>query len=73
MKNTNMNNANGFDGLPTNCVELQKLGHTLNGFYLVNEEGAPNKHEFEIAFCRFEQTNGSKDGMIFVHCSSFDK
>jgi len=60
-----MNDVNGFDGLPTNCVELQKIGHSLNGFYLVNEKGAPNKNEFEIAFCRFiEQTNGSKDGII---------
>ncbi len=41
-----------FYGLPSNCSELERIGYTLNGFYLVNET---SNRKIEIVFCRFQQ------------------
>ena len=47
-----------FYGPATNCGELEKLGFTLNGYYLVkaNEESNP----IEVVFCRFKFPRESK-------------
>lgn len=50
-----------FYGPPTNCSDLQQLGYTLNGFYLVNKteanffDGDGIGHQIETVFCAFKQ------------------
>jgi len=45
-----------FYGPPNNCVDLSKLGYTLNGYYLVN--GSKNSSNIEIVLCRFQLPPG---------------
>ena len=47
-----------FYGPPNSCTELNKLGYTLNGYYLVN--GSASSHHIEFALCKFGATE-SKD------------
>jgi len=60
--NLSLKDTKRFYGPPASCDDLQKLGYTLNGFYLVNGEGLLNKNGFEIVLCRFEDAKGSTDG-----------
>jgi len=41
-----------FYGPPTNCIELGKLGYTLNGYYLVKDSN--NGGQIEVILCRFQ-------------------
>jgi len=43
------NSSKPFHGPPANCIELQKIGYTLNGYYLVNSSGSNN--EIEVVRC----------------------
>jgi len=56
-----------FYGPATGCLELGKLGYTLNGLYLVNGEGLQpssnrQNNQIEVVECRFHQKmqHGSK-------------
>ena len=55
-KETNLteeeNSSRPFYGPPTNCIELGKLGFTLNGYYLVQESN--NGGQLEVILCRFQ-------------------
>ena len=51
---------NRFYGTGTGCLELGKLGYTLNGFYLVNKEdrqplNSGTNNQIEVVECRFHQ------------------
>jgi len=51
---------NRFYGPATGCLELAKLGYTLNGFYLVNGEdrkslNSETNNRIEVVECRFHQ------------------
>ena len=37
--------------MPSNCDDLSKLGHTLNGIYLVKGENSP---KVDMVFCNFQ-------------------
>ena len=52
-----------FYGPPTNCVELGKLGYTLNGYYLVN--GSKNSNQIEVVSCQFQPPPGNNESMFF--------
>jgi len=55
MKNSKKGEKNitkPFYGPPTNCIELGKLGYTLNGYYLVKESN--NGGQIEVILCRFQ-------------------
>ena len=39
------------DGMPTSCADLRIIGHTLNGFYLING----TKKNIETVYCDFTQ------------------
>jgi len=41
-----------FYGPASNCVDLSKLGYTLNGYYLVN--GSKSSSSIEVVLCRFQ-------------------
>ena len=48
-----------FNSNPTNCDDIGKLGHTLNGFYIVN--GSDSRGRFVVTFDQFQlQQTGSK-------------
>jgi len=59
------NNSNvqpTFYGPPTNCLELSKLGYTLNGFYQVKPNSSQIADEFtqlETVYCAFKQPAGT--------------
>ncbi len=63
--NNDEENMIRFYGPPSSCKELGKLGYTLNGYYLVenNENGKIKKEEggeIELIFCRFQLATGTK-------------
>ena len=56
-------------GVPSNCNELNTLGHTVNGIYLVKSESSNKKNtaiklnsRIEAVYCDFNspKTNSSK-------------
>lgn len=47
-----------FYGPPTNCAELQKLGHTLNGYYLIKGKKISNANGIQVVYCQFDQPPG---------------
>jgi len=47
-----------FYGPPTNCYDLGKLGHTLNGYYLVKGNESSNKNKMVTVYCAFQQAQG---------------
>ena len=48
---------------PTNCIELEKIGYTLNGYYLVN--GSENSNQVEVVLCRFKLPPGNNTESIY--------
>ena len=52
-----------FYGPASSCVELGKLGYTLNGLYLVDCADKSQKGKIEVIECRFKQPQGSKEGV----------
>jgi len=54
-----------FYGPPSNCVDLSKLGYTLNGYYLVN--GSKSSNNIEIVLCRFQLPPGVNESYIYIH------
>ena len=51
-----------FFGPPTNCLELSKLGYTLNGFYQVKPNRSQIADDFtqlETVYCAFKQPAGT--------------
>jgi len=56
----NDNNTSGarFYGPPTNCSDLGKLGHTLNGYYLVKGSDKSTKNRITTVYCAFHQAKG---------------
>ena len=48
-----------FVGPPTSCETLAKLGHTLNGFYLIKGNDRKSKgdqiNKIQTVFCQFKQ------------------
>lgn len=54
----NNSNEQNFTGPPTNCKELNLLGHTLNGYYLVNGTGK-NVKKIVTVYCNFKDLNNS--------------
>ena len=42
-----------FYGPPTNCSELEKLGYTLNGYYLVKNNNPSNRNKIVTVYCAF--------------------
>ena len=52
----NSNQANRkFYGPPTNCSDLGKLGHNLNGYYLVKSSDPSQKNKMMTVYCAFRQ------------------
>jgi len=49
---------------PTNCIELEKIGYTLNGYYLVN--GSENSNQVEVVLCRFKLPPGNNTESIYI-------
>lgn len=61
------NSINRFYGPATGCLELTKLGYTLNGFYFVTGEdrqplNSETNDQIEVVECRFHQKMRSKVG-----------
>jgi len=54
-----------FYGPASNCVEISKLGYTLNGYYLVKGKNQTKNNQVEVLGCRFKHPDGSKEGIIF--------
>ena len=53
-----------FMGMPTSCKDLQQLGHSLNGLYLVNKSlPTTQRTKSETVFCNF-QSHTPLNGMI---------
>lgn len=51
-----------FYGPAYNCGDLEKLGYTLNGYYLVNNyENATNRKR-DVVLCRFKQSRSGNQG-----------
>ena len=51
-----------FYGPPTNCSELQQLGYTLNGYYLVKGQASNSlstniieNNKIGVVYCQFKQ------------------
>ena len=44
-----------FFGPPANCSEVEMLGYTLNGYYLVKSNDPTNKNKITIVYCAFRQ------------------
>jgi len=42
-----------FIGPPSNCNDLNKIGHTLNGLFLVKENSTTNS-KISVIFCDFQ-------------------
>jgi len=42
-------------GPPTSCEELQKLGYTLNGYYLIKCKDKLDLNRIQVAYCQFQQ------------------
>ncbi len=71
-----------FYGPPTNCSDLQQLGYTLNGFYLVNKTeanslGGGTSYQIETVFCAFKQEGSFNSsavenpvGILKIHSSN---
>ena len=49
-----------FYGPPTSCEELQKLGYTLNGYYLIKGKDKLDANRIQVVFCQFQQQPGTK-------------
>jgi len=43
---------------PTNCKELNLLGHTLEGFYLVKGIDESGNRKIKTVYCTFKEENG---------------
>jgi len=54
-----MNSA--IKGMPTSCKDLQQLGHSFNGFYLVRKS-KPNSSgaKIETVYCDFQSSEDYK-------------
>lgn len=50
-----------FYGPSTGCIELGKLGYTLNGYYLLN--GSEISNQVEVVLCQFKLT-GNDESMF---------
>lgn len=44
-----------FYGPPTSCNDLQKLGYTLNGYYLIKQTDESNHSAIQVVYCTFRQ------------------
>ena len=51
---------------PANCAELEKIGYTLNGYYLVNN-GSENSNQVEVVLCRFKLPPGNNTESIYIY------
>lgn len=51
-----------FYGPASNCHELGKLGHTLNGFYLVKGKDESISRSVEAVLCQFQVPEKSQEG-----------
>ena len=42
--------------IPTSCEDLSKIGHTVNGIFLVNKAGDTNEQKLKLSavFCDFQ-------------------
>ena len=47
-------------GMPTNCNDLQLLGHKLNGLYLVKTARPNQGSKFGTVFCDFQSSTAVK-------------
>jgi len=47
-------------GIPTSCKDLQQIGHSLNGLYLI-KKSLPNNQgtKIQTVFCDFQSTTSS--------------
>ena len=54
-----------FYGPASSCKELERLGYTLNGLYLVDCKDKSLNGKIELIECRFKQPHGSKEGIRF--------
>ena len=47
-----------YEGPPTSCKTLTKLGYTLNGYYLIKgndqQSKSDKKNKIQVVFCRFK-------------------
>ena len=60
-----------FYGPPTSCGELNSLGYTLNGYYLVKDKEkdySTSSRGIKVVFCQFKKIQGTKD-----QCKTFFK
>ena len=55
-------NAKRFYGPPTSCDDLNKLGYTLNGYYLIKAKEKLDASRIQVTYCRFHQPTGVKQG-----------
>jgi len=51
-----------FYGPASSCVEISKLGYTLNGYYLVRGDNKTQIDQVEVLSCLFKRPDGSKEG-----------
>ncbi len=60
-------NNKEFTGMPTNCIELSRIGHSLNGFYTVRSRGSDKrKNKIETIFCNFKKNELQTFGIILI-------
>ena len=64
-KNVTRASQEKFYGPASSCLEISKLGYTLNGYYLVKGKNQTKNDQVEVLGCRFNHPNGLKEGIYY--------
>ena len=66
----NMQDENQPKEMPTSCKDLQKLGHKLNGFYLIKTARPNQGAKIETVFCDFQSSTRLETGILQIYSFS---
>ena len=65
-------NTENAKGMPTNCKDLQLLGHQLSGFYSVKTQLKHQTAKIETVYCKFQASSNSKGSIFYrIQLASF--
>jgi len=56
-------------GMPTNCKDLQLLGHKLNGFYLIKTSKNNIETKMETVYCDFQLQTSLNGTFEKIYCT----
>jgi len=62
--NRNPRNKTPTPIFPSNCNDLNELGHTVDGFYLVQ---GPNKNQIGVMYCSLMEQDNHRSEMPGIH------